>query len=667
MQTKSLLEPIVPMPPISKMRPRMAFTPGKAREEAARLVRHPFWRDFRPRAEAALKNTEERPEVMADAIVRSGLFALVTDDRAAGAAVGQVIERLARFVAAGRWQIKEDLTQGRLLADIAFGYDWAYPFLTPEQRKAGAEALVALANYSRTDREFSFYFEGNATAFNNHTHWNHVGYGAAAFAAVGEHPDAQKMAEFSYDWFTRRFLPVFEKWVGPNGVWNEGTHYNMVAFKPTFIWMSAAGPSLGQDFFQTPWVRAAGRYWMYLTRADDTMTILGDWFADRQPVTITNLHARTFLISARGASAHRDPHLQAFAQRQMRYALQRPAEVWNLLWYDPDLQPRPVAELPPSRLFQGDKTVGGGETLAVLRSGWGPDARLITFSMGDWLGHHDHYDANSFSIHYRDDLAIDPGYGGEKEIDFLYYRRTFAHNSLLVPVPEAQAVKDNPRLKERGWGYDGGQRVPLAQERPRSEAQFFRVRNPEYPDKSLFETGECLHFETRPDLDYVVGDATRAYHRSQLTRWVRHLVFLKPDMLLVYDVAETPAGRQPRWLLQTAHRPETQAGSLVARSGGGELRGLTLLPEKARAVSHPTPATLAFGAGKEGAPLYRTEIISPAGTEHRFLHVFHITDAGAPGRLAARWARQGDWLRVEVEAPRRRTISLRWDGQPGVR
>jgi hypothetical protein len=655
------------MPAIHPGHPRMGFVPATARKDAARLQRSPFWAEFSRRAAARLDAADETPRGLVDTICQGGLLALATDDRATGEKVGRAVERLVRVVAEGRWRVTDDLAQGMLLPDLAFGYDWAYPYLSPEQRRTGAEALVKLANYSR--EQFPGYFkEGNYTAFNNHTHWNQVGVGAVGFATAGEHPEGKALAEYSFDVFTRVFLPVFDRFVGANGTWNEGTHYNQVAFKPMFIWMAAADPALGRDFLRAPWVRESAYYWVYLTRADNTMTILGDWWADRREDTITNLMARTFWITSRAASASRDRHLQAFAQRQLPFALKKAPEVWNLLWYDPELDASPVTELPPSRLFRADPKVGGGETIAVLRSGWGADARLITLSMGDWLSHHDHYDSNSFTIHYKDDLALDPGYGGEGDITWKHYRRTSAHNSLLVPVPEEQAVKDEPLLRQRGWGYDGGQRVPLVRDRPRNLEQFFALRNPEYPDKSLFETGDCLQFETKPAYDYVVGDATRAYHKSQLTRFVRHMVFLKPDVLVLYDVVETPAGREPRWLLQTLRRPQASDGALVARYGGAELRVRTLLPEHATTTTTEVPG-VADSSGRAGAvPIYRTEVVAPAGTEHRFLHVMQITDEGAAQQVGSRWERDGEWLRVLVRTPAgERQVSLRWDGKPEVR
>jgi hypothetical protein len=85
----------------------------------------------------------------------------------------------------------------------------------------------------------------------------------------------------------------------------------------------------------------------------------------------------------------------------------------------------------------------------------------------------------------------------QEELSWRFYRRTSAHNSLLVHVPQQQAEQDEPLLRERGWGYDGGQRVPIVRGRPRTLDGYFAQHNPEYPQSSLFEAGSCLAFETR--------------------------------------------------------------------------------------------------------------------------------------------------------------------------
>jgi hypothetical protein len=47
---------------------------------------------------------------------------------------------------------------------------------------------------------------------------------------------------------------------------------------------------------------------------------------------------------------------------------------------------------------------------------------------------------------------------------------------------------------------------------------------------------EVVHAETGDRYDYVVGDVTRAYHPALgLRRFVRHLLFVKPDVLVVAD------------------------------------------------------------------------------------------------------------------------------------
>jgi hypothetical protein len=649
-----------PMPPIASGHPRLGFHPDTGQAEAARLTKSPLWKAFLQRTKRALSVPNPKAATLATIISHGGLVELATDDAALGKMVGEAIEQFSQPVLAGAWNQQNDLVHNEQITALAFGYDWAYAYLTPKQRDLAAQALLALCAYGR--KEFWFYFKpGSYSGFNNHTHFNHLGFAVAGLALAGDHPEGRKLAEEGYAAWTGFLLPIFDKFVGSNGIWNEGTHYNMVAYRPTFIWMTAASTALKKDFFQAPWVRQAGLSYLYLTRADNSMTILGDWWTDTSDDTVGNLLSRSFPVVARAAAAARDGHLQSFAQREMPYVETHDLDVWSLLWYDPAVPTRPITELPASHLFQGDASVGGGETLAVLRSGWGPNDRMITLSMGDWLGHHDHYDSNAFTIHYKGDLANDPGYGGEKDIDWTYYRRTSAHSSLLVPVPEAQAVKDDPQLKERGWGYDGGQRVPLAQDRPRDLAQFFAVRNPEYPNKSLFETGDCLKFVTKPTYDYVVGDATRAYHKSQITRWVRHLVYLKPDIVILYDVVETPPARAPRWLLKTVTKPARAGSEYIVRNGGGELGFRTLLPASPETNIVETPPTSTYSKGLGNGQEYRTEVVSPAGTEHRFLHVLQIRDTGATALRECRWKRDGDRLRVWVNNTE---VLLRWDGTP---
>ncbi|HEX6972522.1 MAG TPA: heparinase II/III family protein, partial [Limnochordia bacterium] len=261
--------------------------------------------------------------------------------------------------------------------------------------------------------------------------------------------------------------------------------------------------------------------------------------------------------------------------------------------------------------------------------------------------------AAAFTLFHRGDLAIDPGYDGESIRDWQFFRRTIAHNTIVVDAPGAGG-----ELTDHPWGFEGGQRVPILTDRPRNVDQYFRLRNPEYPAESLFETGSVVAFETSDRFDYAAVDATRAYERAQLTAFVRHLVFIKPDLVLVYDVIHTPPGRSPRWLLQSVHPPHLSQRSFSVANGGGVLEAAVLLPVAARVTGLPTPAG------------HRTEVAGEPAAEHRFLVVIRAGERGAVAPVVARAERVSDALIVQVEpsGPDHpgAGVTFRWNGQPGV-
>lgn len=173
----------------------------------------------------------------------------------------------------------------------------------------------------------------------------------------------------------------------------------------------------------------------------------------------------------------------------------------------------------------------------------------------------------------------------------------------------------------------------------------------------MFETGDIVTFESAKDHAHVAVDATLAYRRSQLERFVRHLVFMKPHLLVVYHVLITPSGRSPIWLMQTVTQPDVGQSEFGVVNGAGELRAVTLLPTQA---TIQTTETLAG---------YRVEVTgngsqeTPRQDTHRFLHILAIGDAGSVTVPEAGWTKQGNRLAVWIRrGGGRRTAYLPWDG-----
>jgi hypothetical protein len=147
--------------------------------------------------------------------------------------------------------------------------------------------------------------------------------------------------------------------------------------------------------------------------------------------------------------------------------------------------------------------------IVSARSGWSGDESLVVFKCGPFIGHeaiakfsydpgggHVHPDANHFVL-FGDGqwLVRDDGY---------HPKWTGQHNTLLVD--------GRGQLGEGAEWFNGGQALVLK-------------ANP-----------RVLRVISTSTMDQITGDAAEAYPRDLgLRRFVRYLIFVKPDVLIVAD------------------------------------------------------------------------------------------------------------------------------------
>ena len=94
-----------------------------------------------------------------------------------------------------------------------------------------------------------------------------------------------------------------------------------------------------------------------------------------------------------------------------------------------------------------------------MRDGWGKNSTWIAFNAGPYFAKHQHLDQNQFTIYHKGYLAIDGGadYTDIESPHYLnYYRRTIAHNSILVYEPAENFFWSDNVLTAAN---DGGQRM----------------------------------------------------------------------------------------------------------------------------------------------------------------------------------------------------------------
>jgi heparin/heparan-sulfate lyase len=163
-------------------------------------------------------------------------------------------------------------------------------------------------------------------------------------------------------------------------------------------------------------------------------------------------------------------------------------------------------------------------------------------------------------------LAIDSGadYTDTESPHYLnYYRRTVAHNSLLVFKPGEDFF-----WSENLWkaANDGGQRM--------DSSRFWNtVRSLEdwRQTRDLWETGQMEVMDDLPGrFAYARGNASKAYHPSKVEQFVRHFCYLLGEnRVVIYDqVKSTDPQYKKVWLLHGVNEPVMQASGEAPKPGG---------------------------------------------------------------------------------------------------
>ena len=456
-------------------------------------------------------------------------------------------------------------------------------------------------------------------------------------------------------------------------------HHQGAAYGPgRYEWEVLSGFLISRMGAKNPYVKEQGLipyHTLYSRRPDGVISPEGDDFNFE---FVSRADGSGYIALAGvmlAAQEYRDPYLQAEAERYLPFVdIFKPIDdaVRQFLYYDPTLDARPADELPLTRFFPSPLSSLTARTGWDLDGGAGSPVAMVNLTMSDYyLGNHDHLDAGHFSIYYKGPLAIDSGayaeskegsgkHGGNSGHWANYFRRSIAHNTLLVRDPE------EPRHAGSIWDAqnEGGQAIntggpieqfnggaPLTWEEVEADGVQVELLAHDFgPDPQT------------PEYSHLKGDMAGAYRfgdrRPKVTEAKRSFVFLNlmseevPAALMIYDrVTAADSTFKKRWLLHSMEEPVIEDGRVtVRRTGGrlaydGQLVSQTLLPRAdnltVEAIGGPEQDFLVASAGinyalkkesdveKFEAGQWRVEVSpkSAAATDH-FFHVLQVMDGG---------------------------------------
>lgn len=397
--------------------------------------------------------------------------------------------------------------------------------------------------------------------------------------------------------------------------------------------------ALGDDLAKMPY------HLIYSRRPDGQMVRDGDMF---EQAFGTRTYYTKLVMHAAGY--YQDPYLMQEFLDQMG-SIQWTGKGWDpnyisptefMLFFDSELEPKPLNELPYTRYFPGP--VGA----MIARTGWetGRNASSVVASMkvGEYqFTNHSHSDCGEFEIYYKGALATDTGiyqgtnssYGSAHDLN--YNKRTIAHNTMLVYDPSE--VISSKSIN------DGGQRLPNDRSEP---------TNLDVLHEKGYKTAEVLAHdfgpdEDKPDYSVLKGDLTDAYS-SKVKDFKRSFVFLNrkqkniPAVMIVYDtVTSSNKEFKKYWLLHSTAKPELEGNTITinrADNGySGKLVNTALLPKTVN--TEVVEGFDVFGETYDTAPKagadradegysFRVQISpSQAAKTDRFLNVMQIMDGEA--------------------------------------
>ena len=406
---------------------------------------------------------------------------------------------------------------GELGMDIAEraprAFDWIYDTLTEEERAKCIDVLGRrIGQINRKHRSMPF----ESRPFASHP-GRMIGFAVeGSLVLAHEVPEAREWLEYTL----KVLWSVYPAWGGEDGGWHEGVSY-WGFYLRRMSWVVAELDRLGIPVKEKPFFRNTGWFGFYTAYPGRPQRAFGDAYEEAVDGWFSR-HVGEILYNF--STLHQNPYFRWRAEQHGAGA----AGPVAVSVYDPEIEPKSPEDLPHSRHFADVGWVAMHSDLAD------PDDNIMFLMQSSTFGSvsHNHANQNAFTLDaFGEALAISSGYyqtyGSGHHAEWVWETRS--HNSVLV---------------------DGEGQTPRSRE----------------------ARGEIIAYEENGDWCYAAGDATAAYE-GRLGRFVRHVVFVRPDYFVIIDDLEGPGERAKfQWLLHARERMAIDEQRSRVTAGKGEAR-----------------------------------------------------------------------------------------------
>jgi len=475
----------------------------------AELIKEPAFHKRTDRAEMAQKRTDYRVDYHAfgdlylDVVQPLAFVYMLTGDVKYGEAAKKHLLRLTDFALEGGFEFYDsrfDEVPLQVADALPQAYDWAYDAFTPAEREKMETWMVAFGN-KLLDR-----MSGKQRDFYNQSGESHDGRVPPYlinFALVLSHqPAAVEWLRFGLT----ASLTVYPQWGTDDGGWAEGVEYAMTYSGRFIPPLEAIYRATGFNLWERLFYKNFPYFLTYCISPVGEITPFGDG-EDRgvKGEKSTAINSMLTFYALRGNDAQMRWWANLFERKDTVSSknLSMKTLVQDLMMID-NLKPVEPSVIVQDRAFNG---VGWGALHSDIVN---PDKDLFLLFKSSPFGSesHSHLDQNGFAVMKGGKaLAIPAGSRYPQHgspFHSRYTRQSLAHNTILV----------------NGQGQ---------------------------VDKNSKANGRIFDFSTSGNIGYVAGEAHHTY--EGVKRYDRHIVMIKPSVIIIMDDIELDKPGAIDWLL----------------------------------------------------------------------------------------------------------------------
>jgi hypothetical protein len=474
---------------------------------------------------------------------------------------------------------------GNTINMAAIVYDWCFPLMSDTERDAIIVKMKAIADFSEMG-----YTNLVTNAVEGHPSENMIMKDLFA-AGVAVYDQDTEIYEKAAEAVFNKYVPVRKFWY-ESGMHHQGDSYGMQGRYSPELWSQIIMRRMGHDDLFTEKQGDILMRAIYTRRPDGQLLRDGDSYQDIY--TPPNTTWKYQMVSMLAASQYENPYVRDMFLKE--YVPGAEDAVMEMLLLPSNMVSRPVDDLPLTKYF------GAPMGSMVARTGWDNPVAInknspsVVAEMkigGYWFGNHQHLDMGSFQLYYQGSLAVDSGLyrgvltpGATKTQDYLsahdmnYFKRTIAHNSMLVYDPSEVF-----RYRGKDLDNDGGQRWANS---TYAEAQSLEQLVGKDYGRAKVTGHEYGTDPFAPEYSYIKGDLTQAYS-DKVKQFERSMMFLNlkdsthPAAMVVFDkVVSADKNFDKFWLLHSMEKPEVNGSvATITRNNdgySGKLVNETLLP-----------------------------------------------------------------------------------------